>query len=49
MAKKFLLVFGLFMATMVCSASITPLDFQTGYEITGSVLGDHGVGSSDHY
>jgi hypothetical protein len=31
MAKKFLLVFGLFMATMVCSASITPVDFQTGY------------------
>ncbi len=38
MAKKFLLVFGLFMATMVCSASITPVDFQTGYEITGAVL-----------
>ena len=31
MAKKFLLVIGLFMATMVCSASITPVDFQIGY------------------
>ena len=45
MAKKFLLVFGLFMATMVCSASITPVDFQTGYVNPG----DHGVGSIDHF